>query len=70
MIGCYDTELEALGEVRWHFAHRWTSDELSLGPELSESEDGDDADLPPAFHGAELATRIQALDPEQAPLSA
>jgi hypothetical protein len=63
MIGTWDTEAEALGVVRDLLASGWTSDELSLGLEWSEGDDGDGAKLPPVLRGVELADRVRTVVP-------
>ncbi len=76
LIRDYATEAEALEMVRELLAVGWSVDDLGLTLDFDEGEDGDDAALPPAISGHELASRmhVQALsertDPAQPSLSA
>jgi len=61
LIRDYDSEVEALATVRDLLADGWNADDLGLGLEFDENDEGDDESLPPVVHGAELAAR--AADP-------
>ena len=61
MIGTWEREEEALAVVRDLLATDWTPDELSLGGEWGEDEEGDDADLPTVLTGEALVQRAESL---------
>ena len=59
MVGDYDSEADALAVVR-EAVRRYganVANTLALGAE-HDDEGGDDADLPPVIHGAELVARV------------
>lgn len=57
LVGEYDTETEALADVRDALAAGWDPDRLGLGREFDDHDVGDDADLGPTWSGAALAAR-------------
>ena len=57
LIRGYDTEAEALAMVRSLLADGWRADDLGLGLEFDDGEEGDDEQLPPTLSGADLAAR-------------
>jgi hypothetical protein len=59
LIRDYDTEDSALAMVRDLLADGWSADDLGLGLEFDEGEDGDDARLPPVLYGHALAVRAE-----------
>ncbi len=62
VIRDYDTEAEALAVVRELLADGWSADDLGLGLEFDEGEEGDDGELPPVLSGPALAARALAAD--------
>ncbi len=60
LVGLYDTEEEALADVRGALALGWVVDRLALGQEYDDHDLGDDEDLPPVLHGSALAARASA----------
>jgi hypothetical protein len=62
LIRDYDTEVEALTMVRELLAVGWSAEDLGLALDFDEGEGGDDASLPPAIRGSELAARALAAD--------
>lgn len=62
LVGDYDTEPEALAMVRDLLAAGWSAEDLGLALELDEGEAEDDASLPPAIHGGELAAHALASE--------
>jgi uncharacterized protein (DUF433 family) len=58
LIRDYDTEAEALAMVRDLLADGWSTDDLGLGLEFDDGEEGDDSRLPPTLYGAALAARM------------
>ena len=61
VMAILQTEAEGLAIVRRLLADGWNAEDLSLGLDFDEGEDGDDASLPPVLYGAALAKR--ASDP-------
>jgi hypothetical protein len=71
LIRDYDTEAEALVMVRELLAVGWSAEDLGLALDFDDGEDGDDASLPPAIRGRELAARAlpsgrTVADPDKA----
>jgi hypothetical protein len=60
LLGEYDTEAEALADVRDALAAGWASERLGLGREFDDGDIGDDDELGPTWSGAELAARASA----------
>ena len=58
LIRGYDSEAEALAMARTLLANGWTADDLGLGLEFDDGEEGDDSSLPPTLYGAALAARV------------
>jgi uncharacterized protein (DUF433 family) len=54
----YDTEADALTMVRQLLAGGWRADDLGLGLEFDDGEEGDDSRLPPTLYGAALTARV------------
>jgi hypothetical protein len=70
LVGEYATEEEALADVRAALADGWDPEELGLGQEWDDGEDGDDANLAPTLSGAALAARVGAVEAGRRPLQA
>ena len=62
LVGAYDTEDEALQDVRRALAAGWPVEHLALGKEFDDDDIGDDAELGPTWSGAELAARAARQD--------
>jgi hypothetical protein len=67
VIAVVSPEPEGLALVRQLLSSGWNPEHLSFGLDFDEGEDGDDASLPPAIHGAALAKRASELSTEGAP---
>ena len=70
LLGEYDTEEEALVDVRDALAAGWDPDHLAIGQEWDDDDIGDDDDLAPTIHGRELAERAAAVDAKRVRRSA
>jgi hypothetical protein len=63
LIRGYDTESDALAMVRDLLADGWSADDLGLGLEFDDGEEGDDSCLPPVLHGPALVARAEETRP-------
>ena len=61
LIRGYDTEADALAMVRQLLSDGWSADDLGLGLEFDDDEEGDDSRLPPVLHGPALAARAEEM---------
>lgn len=59
LIGDFDTEAEALAVARTLIDDGWSVDDLGLGLEWDDGEEGDDALLPAARYGGTLLERLR-----------
>ena len=53
----YETEADALAMVRALVDDGWSADDLGLGLEFDDDDEGDDASLPPVLSGVALTQR-------------
>ena len=60
VLAILKTEAEGLAIVRRLLADGWNAEDLSLGLDFDEGEEGDDETLPPVIYGAALAERALA----------
>ena len=63
LIRDYEHEADALAMVKELLADGWSADDLGLGLEFDDGEEGDDACLPPTLYGAALAARVAETQP-------